>query len=584
MSAPPAPFPAAPSVARRARPYLLILACAAAALWLRAAHLQVVRYPFFRDHARRQETGAVPVPAARGTIYTRDGLQVAWNLWVDSVYAVPTLIDDPRATAARLAEMLGVPAEPLALRIERSKSRDRLFVWIARWVDPARADRLRKAGLAGIGLRKEPRRQYPWGDEGAALLGFVGVDGKGLLGLERRYEPRLAGRDGLCRIERDARGRILMTDPADAEDLPADGRDLYLSLDSRLQAVAEQEIGAAAAKHRPARAVAILMETETGAIRAMAARPTFDPNDFRSADPRSFAHPAVSLVYEPGSTFKPFVLAAALAEGTSSLAEKVFCHNGEWRIGSRILHDHHPYGWLTAEDVVVHSSNIGIARIGMGLSPERLHAALAGFGIGRRTGIELSGEEAGIFHPVRRWSRESVRSIPMGHEIALTPIQLLAAFNVFAAGGRWVAPRLIESTPVRAVPVLSEGVAAQVRRALEGVVERGTGKAAQCEYALAGKTGTSRKIGPDGRYRSDRHIASFLCYGPADAPRYTCLVVVDEPKGGEYYGGAVAAPIAREILRRALASDGVPPSARPARNEGRIRERTAQHGARRRER
>lgn len=548
-------------VLKRARPFLLALAVVGAALWVRSAYLQTVRHAFFSRKAERQHVGRLTLPAERGAIYSRDGHRMAWNVWFDSVYVVPTLVASPAETAARLAGLLGVDGDSLARRIEAKKRDGKLFLWVKRWAAPEEAARVARAEIPGVGLRKEPRRQYSWGEAGAAVLGFVGVDGRGLAGLEWTHDASLAGRDGSRPVFRDARGRILITSPDEGVVPPRHGEDLHLTLDSCVQAIVDTAVDGAMTSLRATRVTAAVMDVQTGEILALSTRPSFDPNDFRRADPRAFTHDGVSFVYEPGSTFKPFVLALALSRGTVRLDTPFFCHEGEWKVGSRVLRDHHPYGKLTAEDIVVHSSNIGIAQVGMTLAPRDLHAGLGAFGFGRRTGVDLPGEEKGLFRPPARWSRETVRSVPMGYEVATTPIQLLAAFNVFANDGVWVRPHIVRDRPTERRRVLASSVAHQMRGVLEGVVTRGTGTKAQCEYAVAGKTGTARKVGRDGKYRADAHVGSFVAYAPAEDPRVCVVVVVDEPRGGDYYGGAVAAPIAREVIRRTLAYMGVPPSA-----------------------
>lgn len=545
----------------RARPVLAGLALAGAALWCRAAYIQVVRHPFLRDKAERQHVGRIALPASRGAIVTRDGHKVAWNLWRDSVYVVPTLVDSPDVTASRLAGVLGIDAAQTARRIEEKRRAGKLFCWVSRWVEPAQADAVAALKLPGVGMRKEPLRQYPWEENGAAVVGFVGVDGKGLAGLERAWEALLGGVPGVMPLYRDARGKILITTPPDEVVQPADGRDLTLTLESCIQAIADQEVAAAWESLKPVRVAAIVMDSRTGEVLGIAARPSYDPNAFRRADPRAFNHPGAAFVYEPGSTFKPFVLALALARGTVALDRRFDCHMGEWKVGNRVLRDAHPYGILSAADVIVHSSNIGIAQIGATLPPPDLRAGLAAFGFGRRTGMGLPGEEAGIFHPLSRWTRETPRSIPMGYEIATTPVQLLAAFNVFANGGTWVRPSLLlDGKPSETRRILPPDVVRAMGGVLRDVVVRGTGTKAESEYAVAGKTGTSRKLGPDGKYRPNAHIGSFVAYAPAEDPRISVIVVVDEPRGGEYYGGAVAAPVAREIIRRTLSYLDVPPS------------------------
>lgn len=573
MPEPPDRLSLAPPVPAESRAVRLALLGAAGVLTflaLRLIDLQVLCRGRLAARAGLQHERVAAIPPRRGEIRDRQGRAMAMTLMVPSVFAEPRrLRKEPparrEAVARALASALGV--DPGAVRAELAK--DRAFVWVKRQALDAQWKRLEAMKLPGIGMRSEPRRFYPHGTVAGPLLGGTGVDGQPLAALELEYQTWLAGQEGRLRVLRDARGRTLLEDADDVRD-PADGAHVVTTVDLGVQEAAERALDRLL-EHCPCKsAVALVMDPSTGEILAMASRPGYDPNRPREVPRERFQNPAVLLCFEPGSTFKPFVIGPALAEGVVRPDERLFCHNGTWHVrGRKPLHDYHPHGWLTVTEVVAQSSNIGAAQVGIRMGMPRIHAHLRCFGFGARTGIDLPGEQAGILNPARKWTGATVYSVPMGHEIAVTPIQLLAAFNVFANGGRWVRPHLLREVrspqgeclkawaPPPARQVLPEAsVRGPILEALKAVVDHGTAKGSKPRGVLAaGKTGTAQKIGPDGQYLHDAWVSSYVCFAPAERPRYTVLVVVDEPRNrkGGYTGGAVAAPVAKDILETVLA-------------------------------
>jgi cell division protein FtsI (penicillin-binding protein 3) len=379
--------------------------------------------------------------------------------------------------------------------------------------------------------------------------------------VERAANAFLAGQKGSRVVPVDARRRPL--DGADAE--PA-GADIVLTVDLAFQRIVEEELDAACAESRPRWAVAVALEPGTGAVLAMAVRPGFDPNDPGAAPADARRNRGVTDPYEPGSTLKPFLAAWALDQGLATPETRYDCENGLWKHGPRLLHDHHPYGILTLAEVIKHSSNIGAAKLGaLSLGRDRLYEGLRRFGFGERTGTDLPAEDAGSLKPPARWDRYTVTSIPIGHEISVTPLQLAAAMSAIANGGTLYRPFVVrralaadgtllaENGPFPVRRVVGERAAWQMIAILKEVVAGGTGRRAQVPgVAVAGKTGTTQKVDPaTGRYTHERFISSFVGFAPADEARVCVAVVIDEPQGA-YYGGAVAAPVVGRIIRRGL--------------------------------
>jgi cell division protein FtsI/penicillin-binding protein 2 len=559
---------------------------AALVLGGRLAQLQWLGAASLSERAARQRVYVETVPARPGEIVDRTGRLLAITLKAPSLYAVPRSIRDPQEFAAAVGPAAGVEADKLAADLARNA--DRSFLWIRRRLAPDQADAVRRLKLprGSWGLRDEYVRRYPQGTLAAHVLGLRDIDGVGRGGVEQRFDRLLRGDDGRRVVLRDARGRAVdvrdeLTDP------PVPGRTLVLTLDAIVQLDAERALDRLMAEHRPLGACALVADVKTAELLAVVSRPTFDPNDPAAAAPEAWPNRAVTAVYEPGSTFKPLVVAWATDVGLLAPDERIDCEGGTYRSGRRVLHDHHGYGELSVTDILVKSSNIGMAKIGERLGIEGLHRCVTAFGFGRPTGVPLPGEQAGVVRPLDRWNDYSVGSVPMGHEIAVTPLQLLTAHVALANGGKLVSPRLVlrdvdpilsgekEPRTDRYAQVTSKVVAPEVARwvvgeAMTEVVRRGTGKAARLDgYTVFGKTGTAQKFdAAAGQFSNERHVVSFVAGAPADDPKVLVLVMVDEPAGAEQAGGTVAAPAAAEILRRTLLHLGVPYD-RPAEVAGR---------------
>jgi len=544
--------------------------------------IQVLDHERFRKLARRQQVTSEVIPARRGTIYDRKFRKLALTREVESCFVSPVEVEDPAAAARTLGRLLGLDASQLARKIGEQRQRGRQFLWVKRHLSDREAARLQALTLPGVHLRQECQRVYPAKALAAHVLGFTDIDGRGLEGLEGKFDKVLTGTPGRRMLYRDGRRRRRTSGMAGSV-AAQDGRDLVLTLDVAIQGIVEQELDRIMRQWEPKAATVIVMDVASGEVLALGNRPTFDPNQPGRAPAEARLDRAVACTFEPGSVFKPFALAAALEAGVLTLDDEIFCHLGYYKpYRARGLRDHKPFGWLTAREVVVKSSNIGMAIIGERLGAQRLHGAASDFGFGAPTGVELPGEVRGTLYPLERWNPTSVSRVPMGHEVSVTALQLLTAFNAFANDGVLVPPRVVraivdsdrgmgrrtERPPGRRV-LTAEVARTMLRQVLADVVREGTGRRAQLTtYEVAGKTGTAQKL-VDGRYSHTRFVSSFLCVAPVERPRISVLVTVDEPAAGHsYYGGTVAAPSAARVVEEALLYLQVPPQALLARSPG----------------
>jgi len=543
----------------------------------RVAYWQVARSEAMRDLAARQRTDLLVLPASRGRIYDRNSRELATNVPVESVYAVPRNIRDPQTFARRVAAVLRVPPEQIQGRL----APDRYFVWIARHLPSHVARRLRALGLEGqLGFEREERRVYPLGPLAAQVLGFTGIDNQGLWGLEARYDAMLRGTPGQAVRVRDALGREIL-EGRQVRIAPRNGSDLFLTLDAVIQHLAERELEEAARAHGARAGVAVVMDVRTGELLAVANVPRFDPNRYAQVPPEVWRNRAVAEVYEPGSTFKLVVMGAALEAGAVR-PETTFWCPGFLQVpgGHRIREAHgEAHGEVRPADILRFSCNVGAALTAVQLGADRLYRSLLRFGFGKPTGVELPGEAAGILRPPAEWTGSDLYTLGFGQGIAVTPLQLLRAVAAIGNGGLLVRPTLISflrspdgralELPRAAAPVrvLSPRTARQLLEMMVRAVVDGTGRAAAIEgYTVAGKTGTAQKPDPRGGYLPGKYVASFVGIVPATSPRIAILVLLDEPRG-PYYGGVVAAPVFRRIASQALWHLRVPPDGGPVVSE-----------------
>lgn len=561
--APRAPAPPPPLGDRRRSAVVGALAGAAiACMGWRFHAVEVADAAPRRFEAWQQDGGIVSELAHRGDILCRGGEILARSVRVRSVFADVPNIEDPTGFVIEVGQVLALTGNERRDLVERLRAPGRGFAWVRRGPTESQAVRLEGLGLPGLGFRDEMRRVYPGGCLAAHVTGLVDIDGRPLSGVEAAFDDLLSGVDGFREVARDGAGQpIVLADGIEVP--PLDGETIRLTIERTVQAACEDALDSVMAEFRPRGAMAVALEPTTGAILGMASRPGYDPADPGSAPADAWRNRTIADLYPPGSTFKPLIGVAALDAGVVHPADVIDCHGGVWRYRGRTLHDAHPHGRLAFRDVIVRSSNIGMAQVGLALGPERAQAALAGLGFDRPTGMGLGGERAGRITPPNRWSYYTTTSVAMGHELALTPLQLCQAFAALANGGVRMRPYILEEVrdaagrtvarqrPQVASRICSVEAARIMTDILCGVVEdeHGTGRRAHIDgVRVAGKTGTAQhERGAD----RGTYVSSFVAYAPAEQPLICVLVMVDRPQGS-YYGGTVAAPAVRQILLRSL--------------------------------
>ncbi|HLA11312.1 MAG TPA: penicillin-binding protein [Pyrinomonadaceae bacterium] len=547
------------------------------AVGVRLVHLQVSGHDEMVDRARRQQQNAIETAPERGRVLDRNGNELARSIDTDSIFVAPDeLIDpgDPNITAANvectadaLASSIGLEKAKLGDEISQGVAKGRRFIWIARRLSPEVGNVVRAQTIPGVHIQKEPKRFYPNGGLASHILGFVGLDNVGLGGIEKVYNEKIAGEPGKLFVENDSRGKAY-----ESFEVPSKpGQTVVLTIDQSVQYRAEQAILTTVQKSRAKSGTAIVLDPRNGEILALASVPTFDPNDIAASSQQERSNWALQNVYEPGSTFKIVAFSAALEKGLVKPEDRIDCQMGGITVAGRRVRDHSAFGSLTIREALEKSSNVAAIKLGIRVGNETMYDYIKRFGFGSRTGIELAGETPGLLAPVNRWHPSSIGSIAIGQEIAVTPLQMVAAFGTLANNGIRVAPHLVReirtssgTAVYQAHPeerrVVNETTASALRGMLEGVTLNGTAKQAQLDgYTAAGKTGTAQKIDPKTRaYSHTKHIASFVGFAPVSNPSVVIVVVIDEP-GGAYHGGQIAAPVFREIAEQILPDLGVAP-------------------------
>jgi cell division protein FtsI (penicillin-binding protein 3) len=549
-------------VNRRIRLLLAVLTIAFAGLLLRATWLQGVRAESLSRLGRTQHREAVTVPAGRGTIYDCKGVQLALGERATTVYANPMQVPNPRRAAVAVERTLGLDADRIyPLLADRTRG----FVYVARQADPAQAAALQRRKLPGFGFYAEERRNYPQRTVAAQVLGYVGIDGNGLAGLELQFDEELAGRPGKETVVKDPSGRVIEVE-RERREVP--GRDVHLTLDHSIQANAEEVLRDTVRKWSAKSASAIVLDPRTGSILAMAVQPGYDANRYPSVARDLQRNRTVTDTYEPGSTYKLITVAGALSERIVAPSTR-FTLPYELQVADRVIHDAEERDTVnySVAQILAHSSNIGAIKLAELLGKTRLSSWISRFGFGKTTGIDFPGESPGIVLPPAKWSGSTIGNVPIGQGIAVTPVQMAAAYGAVANGGVWSRPHLVDHVEGGGRPSLyrrrlvSAPIASQLMTMMKDVVAEGTGQyAAISGYQVAGKTGTAQKPDADGGYATGRYVASFVGIVPASRPRLVVLVTVDEPRGA-IWGGVVAAPAFQQIARFDLQYLEVPPDA-----------------------
>jgi cell division protein FtsI (penicillin-binding protein 3) len=532
--------------------FLLLLGLAT----VRATWLGTVRASSLKSRAATQQVEDLTVPATRGTITDRHGVELAVSEEATTVYANPRLIRDPQRVAARLAPLIGRDQQQLLPLLSDRKLG---FVYLRRKMDPTLADKISRMRIEGIGTVSEPRRTYPQGALAGQLIGAVGTDNTGLSGLEQEYEKELHGTDGKRRLVKDATGQtVSLADTKRAKP----GEDLKLTIDAALQERTEAVLNQVGRDHSPKGATALVMDPRNGSILAMANWPRVDPNDLAAAPKDALENRAVSSAFEPGSTFKAFTVAGALEEHKITPSTQ-FDLPPQIQVADRTIGEAHDRGpeTLTTAQILAQSSNVGAVTIGLRLGKNLFDHWIRRFGFGRPTGIALPGEGGGIVPAPKAYSGSTMGNVPIGQGLAVTPIQMATAYSTIADGGIMHKPHVLAGQGDPGRRIVSARTAGQVAQMLEGVLAAG-GTAQEASvpgYTLAGKTGTAQKPDPKtGGYSEFKFFSSFIGFAPAQHPRLMIAVMVDEPQNG-YYGGEVAAPAFEKIVSFALPYMRIPP-------------------------
>jgi cell division protein FtsI (penicillin-binding protein 3) len=547
--------------------FAAFVACAFLGILLRLSYLQVVKHDEYSRLAENQHAKTIALRPKRGPIVDRTGQVLAESSAAESLFALPHRIDDIPRLARTLAPILGDPAPEIAKRIDASKR----FVWVKRKLPPAVAQAVRELHDPGLGFLQESLRLYPSRELAAQVVGFEGLDGKGLGGVEQVWDQHLAGTEGRALVERDALGRDVTGAPTVLK-ASVPGQGVALTIDATLQYLAEKEVEAAWQRTRSKAAMAVMMDPRTGEILALAIRPTFNPNAFATATDEQRRNRAITDPFEPGSTFKVIMAAAALEEGVVKPTDRFYGENGKIKVATAVISDWKPFGWLTFSEVLQNSSNVGSIKAGTLLGKDRYYRYITAFGFGQPVGLGLPGESRGQLRPPAKWSALSLATMSIGQEISVTAVQILSAFAAIANGGRLMQPQIVRAVldaqgreasvfePKAVRQVISPETARELTTIMTAVVSDGTGhNAAIPGYEVAGKTGTAQKMDPaTRRYSHAPGILSFVGFAPADDPRMAMIVLLDEPKN-EKWGSEAAAPIFSAIGREALRHMNVPP-------------------------
>jgi cell division protein FtsI/penicillin-binding protein 2 len=533
----------------------------------RLIYLQVIKHDEYAGLAAEKHVYKQIIYAERGTILDANNEVLAHNVPVETVVADATHLNDRDALIDLVSQELGVPEQDLTEKLQG----ERRYIVIKREVPESLAsalrEKLRARNLRGIYFEHDATRIYPNGSMLCHVIGFTDFEHRGIQGVEAAMEEYLHGQDGYRYIEHNRAGQEIVLYRGQ-ERAPRDGYQVHLTVDLNLQNIVENEIDTAMGEYSPQKATIILMRPQTGEILAMANRPNFDLNLRSEAKPEEMKNRAIIDMMEPGSTFKIVAAAAALNEHKLQPKSTIFCENGLWQFGGAVLHDHRAFSYLSVQDILIKSSNIGAAKLALSVGDQKFYEYIRRFGFGERTGIELPGEINGLIRPPRSWSKISITRIPMGHEIGVTPLQMTVAMATIANGGKLITPRIVKSitgsdgktvtslSPVVLRQVISPQTASQIGDALRGVVsDRGTAAAAAIPgFTIAGKTGTAQKVDPKGGYEHGKYVVSFIGYLPAEHPEFVGLVVLDDAQTTKpelNYGGLIAGPIFSRIAEKA---------------------------------
>jgi cell division protein FtsI/penicillin-binding protein 2 len=552
---------------QRSPRFRFLLIFCLAVVWMgavlaRLTFLQLFSYQEYLTRANRQQERIIEISPMRGVIYDRNGRELAMSIPVDSCFADPEEISDPEMVARLLSRILNKPEDEIEEHLKSSRS----FAWIARKITPEQRARIEALNLRGVYFQKENKRFYPEHDLAASVLGYVDVDEHGLGGVEYSLDKLIRGQPSRMFVMADARSRWF-----DRSENAADkGDNVVLTIDQTIQFIAEKALAAGIARTHAKGGSVVVQDPNTGELLAVADWPTFDPNDAGNYRPEDRVERAVANAYEPGSIFKTILLSAAIEEDVARPSELVDCQMGSIVVAGRLIHDHKPFGLLSIEQVLAHSSDVGAIKVALRLGAPKYYEYIREFGFGQMTGIKLPGENRGLLRPLDEWTATSIGYTAIGQELSVTPVQMISAESAIANGGILRSPQIIRrvlrsgEVVMQGQPeprrVISERTAATMREMMEQVILQGTGKgfAQPLGYTAAGKTGTAQKIDPaTGRYSRTAYEDSFVGFAPLNNPVVTILVNLDSPEGGQE-GGPTAGPVFRDVAEQALAYLNVP--------------------------
>ena len=539
---------------------VVVVGFAALALLLvgRVTYLQVLQHDYLTSQGASRQLRTLEIPAHRGDILDRSGDPLAISTPIDTFWGVPETLAAQPVKMLTVAKLLDLDGQALHKRIETASSKGREFLYVKRHVPPELVDQVQALNVQGLDVLREYRRYYPSGPAASHIIGFTGIDDKGREGLEMAYDEWLAGEPGSRRIVQDRTGREItelnILEPA------VTGKALFLSIDRQLQYFADKALRDAIDKHDAESGSVVVMDTRTGEVLGMVNYPSYNPNNVDDRTGGRQRNRGVTDVFEPGSTMKPFTIAAALESGDFKPEDLVYTSPGYYQIGKYKINDLNDYGWLDLNGIVTKSSNVGISKVANQLVPEQMWSIFDDFGFGHPTGSEFPGEVAGYFNHPTLWHRSEQASVSFGYGVSVTALQLTRAYAALANDGVMPVVSFIKNEkPVNGHRVIDVSIARDIRSMLESVIVKGSGKRAKVPgYTVAGKTGTAHRS-QSGGYAEDRYASLFAGFAPASDPRLAIVVVVHDPKAGEHFGAAVAAPVFAEVMSHALRLMGVEP-------------------------
>jgi len=538
---------------------LLMFALMGLTLIGRALYLQVFEYDFYRNQGDARHLRTVAIPAHRGNMHDRNGEPLAISTPIKTVWGVPEKLVSQPAALREVSALLDLPEGKLQLKAEQAQALGKEFIYVKRHIMPDVANKVTQLNVDGIGLQREYRRYYPSGRAASQVVGFTDIDDVGREGLELAYNEWLSGEAGTRRVVQDRTGREITGVDIIKPAVP--GKDLRLSIDKQLQYFSDQALIDVIKEHKAESASVVVMKVQTGEVLAMSNYPSYNPNDVNDRTGGQQRNRSLTDVFEPGSTMKPFTIAAALESGKFKPDDIIFTSPGYYNIGKYQVNDIRDHGWLDLRGIVRKSSNVGVSKVATQLDPEQMWSVFDSFGFGRPPGSEFPGEVAGYFnHPIL-WHHIEQASISYGYGISVSALQLVRAYSALANDGilppvAFIAADEIQDEGMR---VMDKDIAREVRNMLESVVTDGTGhRAAIPGYRVAGKTGTSHRS-VSGGYAEDRYVSVFAGFAPASRPELATVVVIHDPKAGQHFGSVVAAPVFADVMSHALRIQNVEP-------------------------